>query len=69
MFLNYLLDCLPAAMLQREGEQFRQLYVRTCIARNVKLSAYTDLTPEQLRERAKRLAPHPRPLSPAGRGG
>src|SRR5689334_14516633 len=30
VFLNYLLDCLPAAVLQIEGETVRQLCVRTC---------------------------------------
>ena len=29
VFLNYLLDCLPAAVLQWEGEQVRELHVRT----------------------------------------
>ncbi len=52
VFLNYLLDCLPAAVLELDGQQVRQLCVRTCVARNVRLSDYTDLTPEQLRERA-----------------
>jgi tetratricopeptide (TPR) repeat protein len=53
VFLNYLLDCLPAAVLEFEGESVRQLCVRTCVARNVNLADYTDLTAEQLRERAK----------------
>jgi tetratricopeptide (TPR) repeat protein len=53
VFLNYLLDCLPAAVLQWEGEEVRQLFVRTCVARNVRLADYTDLTAEQLRQRAK----------------
>jgi tetratricopeptide (TPR) repeat protein len=53
VFLNYLLDCLPATVLQVEGEQARQLCVRTCVARNVRLADYTDLTAPQLRDRAK----------------
>ena len=53
VFLNYLLDCLPAAVLAFEGDAVRQLCVRTCVARNVRLADYTDLTPQQLRERAK----------------
>jgi tetratricopeptide (TPR) repeat protein len=53
VFLNYLLDCLPAAALQWDGEQVQQLHVRTCVGRNVNLADYTDLSPQQLRERAK----------------
>jgi tetratricopeptide (TPR) repeat protein len=52
VFLNYLLDCLPAAVLRFEGEVVKQLCVRTCVARNVRLADYTDLTPAQLRQRA-----------------
>jgi tetratricopeptide (TPR) repeat protein len=57
VFLNYLLDCLPAAALEFDGEQVRQLHVRTCVARNVRLADYTDLTPQQMRERAKSSDP------------
>ena len=64
VFLNYLLDCLPAAVLEFDGDAVRQLCVRTCVARNVRLADYTDLTAEQLRQRAASLSP----LSPAGRG-
>jgi tetratricopeptide (TPR) repeat protein len=53
VFLNYLLDCLPAAVLQVEGDQVMQLCVRTCVARNVKLEHYTDMRAEALRARAK----------------
>jgi tetratricopeptide (TPR) repeat protein len=53
VFLNYLLDCLPAAVLDFDGDQVKQLCVRTCVARNVKLSDYTDLTIEMLKERAQ----------------
>ncbi len=53
VFLNYLLDCLPAAVLELDGDAVRQLCVRTCIARNVRLADDTDLTAEQLRERAQ----------------
>ena len=51
VFLNYLLDCLPAAVLQFDGDKVKELHVRTCVARTVKLSDYTDLTVEQLRKR------------------
>jgi tetratricopeptide (TPR) repeat protein len=60
VFLNYLLDCLPAAALQWEGDKVQQLHVRTCVGRNVNLADYTDLTPQQLRERAKSSDPHAR---------
>ncbi len=57
VFLNYLLDCLPAAPLEFEGNQARQLCVRTCLARNVHLADHTDLTAKQLAERAKKGGP------------
>ncbi len=77
VFLNYLLDCLPAAVLEFGGgestpgpfgpglspgkkEEVRQLCVRTCVARNIKLSDHTDLTVGQLRERAKSTDPKDR---------
>src|SRR5688572_17238064 len=53
VFLNYLLDCLPATVLRFDGDDVKQLCVRTCVARNVKLADYTDLTIAMLRERAK----------------
>jgi tetratricopeptide (TPR) repeat protein len=57
VFLNYLLDCLPAASLEFDGAAVRQLCVRTCVARNVRLEDYTDLTARQLAERAKQGGP------------
>ncbi len=33
VFLNYLLDCLPAAVLRRDEGGLKQLCVRTCLAR------------------------------------
>src|SRR5262245_10882800 len=52
VFLNYLLDCLPAAVLDLDENEVRQLHVRTCVARNIKLADFTDMTVEQLKERA-----------------
>ena len=60
VFLNYLLDCLPAAVLEWDGDQVRQLCVRTCVARSVRLADYTDLTAPQLRERAASSDPRAR---------
>ncbi len=53
VFLNYLLDCLPAAVLEIDGSAVKQLCVRTCVARTVRLADYTDLTAAQLRKRAE----------------
>jgi tetratricopeptide (TPR) repeat protein len=53
VFLNYLLDCLPAAPLEFQGEQARQLCVRTCLARNVRLEQHTELPVAQLAQRAE----------------
>jgi hypothetical protein len=53
VFLNYLLDCLPAAVLEIGGreqetgdreQEVRQLCVRTCLARNVNLADFTDIS-------------------------
>src|ERR1700687_5473952 len=52
VFLNYLLDCLAAAVLQFHGGQVKELHVRTCVARSVKLADYIDLSAKQLRRRA-----------------
>ena len=61
MFLNYLLDCLPAAVLElSEGEKVRQLCVRTCVARNVNLKDRTDMTLNMLKERAASKNPQAR---------
>src|SRR5207247_4634010 len=53
VFLNYLLDCLPAAVLELGGEQVKQLCVRTCLARNVDLAEHTDLSAQALADRAR----------------
>jgi len=53
VFLNYLLDCLPAADLKIEDGEVRQLCVRTCLARNVPLAEYSDFTPQDLARRAR----------------
>ena len=49
VFLNYLLDCLPAAVLEIEGKAVRQLCVRTCVGRNVRLADFTDMTVDMMR--------------------
>ena len=57
VFLNYLLDCLPAAVLELDGEHVKQLCVRTCVARNVNLEHHTDMRVDALKERA--MSPDP----------
>ncbi|MFO0804141.1 MAG: tetratricopeptide repeat protein [Gemmataceae bacterium] len=62
VFLNYLLDCLPAAVLRTDplpasSGSLKQLCVQTCLARGVELREYTDLTTDDL----LRLASSPRP--------
>ncbi len=57
VFLNYLLDCLPAAVLELDKEAVRQLYVRTCVARNVQLKGRTDMTLNMLQARAESKDP------------
>jgi tetratricopeptide (TPR) repeat protein len=44
IFLNYVLDCLPATVLQVKHGQLKELHVRTVLARGVDLSAHTPLT-------------------------
>ncbi len=53
VFLNYVIDCLPVASLEIDGDQMKQLCVRICVARNVKLADHTDMSLEALRQRAK----------------
>src|SRR5262249_3748823 len=46
-------DCLPAAVLEVDGDQVRQLHVRTCLARGIDLAQHTDLTVQELVRRAE----------------
>ena len=57
VFLNYLLDCLPAADLKIKGGEVRQLYVRTCLARNLPMAEYTSLTPQDIARKARSGSP------------
>ncbi len=57
VFLNYVLDCLPATFLRLDDKEVRQLCVRTCLARGVALQEHTTLTPEEI----ARLAASPDP--------
>jgi Tfp pilus assembly protein PilF len=57
VFLNYLLDCLPATVLQMDDKETRQLCVRTCLARGTDLKGYSDLTVEDLTRLAKSSNP------------
>ena len=48
IFLNYVLDSLPATALRVSSQGVKQLCVRTCLARGVKLCEYTDLSTDEL---------------------
>ncbi len=48
VFLNYVLDSLPASVLRRSDTGIEQLCVRTCLERNVRLGEYTALSLAQL---------------------
>jgi hypothetical protein len=52
VFLNYLLDALPVAVLRMKDGATSELCVRTCLARGVELARHTNLTVEQLAARA-----------------
>jgi tetratricopeptide (TPR) repeat protein len=53
VFLNYVLDCLPAAHLKITADEVRQLCAQTCVARTVNLAEHTRLTPNELARRAR----------------
>jgi tetratricopeptide (TPR) repeat protein len=53
VFLNY----LPAAVLEIGDAGIKQVCVRTCLARNVKLDDFTELSAEVLAERARSADP------------
>lgn len=48
IFLNYLLDALPATAIKMDTDGVKELCVRTCLARGVKLSEYTDVSADDL---------------------
>jgi tetratricopeptide (TPR) repeat protein len=48
VFLNYILDCLPAAILQINDRDVRQLYIRTYLARAVDLHHHTHLSADEV---------------------
>jgi hypothetical protein len=52
VFLNYVLDSLPASILRRTEDAVEQLCIRTCLARGIALADYTTLSLAQLRELA-----------------
>ncbi|HVC96728.1 MAG TPA: hypothetical protein VND64_23825 [Pirellulales bacterium] len=57
VFLNYVLDSLPATVLEFEGDNVRELRVRTCLARNFNVKNGLGLTPETIAQRAATRAP------------
>lgn len=52
VFLNYVLDSLPASVIRRTESGIEHLCVRTRIAADAALSDYTDLSPERVTELA-----------------
>ena len=52
VFLNYLLDCLPASVLEIDGPNVKRLCVRTGLSRGVNLVEYTDRTTQELAQLA-----------------
>jgi len=52
VFLNYLLDCLPATVLDL-GDEVKQLCVRTCVARTIRLADHTDMPLNLLQAKAR----------------
>jgi len=52
VFLNYILDLLPNAALRFDDDRARQLFVRTCLARDIDFNEYR-LTPEQIKKRVE----------------
>ncbi len=60
VFLNYLLDALPAAVLRIKDGATSELCVRTCLARGVDLARHTGLNVEQLATRAASADPSER---------
>jgi tetratricopeptide (TPR) repeat protein len=57
VFLNYMLDSLPAAVLRLDGQGASQLCVRTSLARGIDLRDFTPLTVDEVRERAASTDP------------
>jgi tetratricopeptide (TPR) repeat protein len=52
VFLNYILDSLPATVLRFNGDRVERLYVRTRLSQRIRLADHTTLTVEQLVEAA-----------------
>jgi hypothetical protein len=48
VFLNYVLDCLPPAILRATDDGLQQLSVRLCLSRDVLLQDYTSRSPQEL---------------------
>ncbi|HVC92191.1 MAG TPA: SAM-dependent methyltransferase [Pirellulales bacterium] len=52
IFLNYMLDSLPAAVLEFDDPVIKELRVRTCLARNFNARNGLGLTPEAIAQKA-----------------
>src|SRR5262249_16808227 len=60
VFLNYVLDCLPPAVVKLEGETLRQLHVQTCVAPGTDWSEFLDVSEDELRRLARSRDEHDR---------
>jgi tetratricopeptide (TPR) repeat protein len=60
VFLNYILDCLPATVLEVTDTEVRQLCVRTCLARGVTLDDGFGLNARELARCAESSYPDDR---------
>jgi tetratricopeptide (TPR) repeat protein len=60
VLLNYLLDCLPAAVLKVSEGEVRQLFVRTCLARGTDQTELAGLDVEDLARKADSADPQDR---------
>ncbi len=60
VFLNYILDSLPAAVLEVDESSVAQLYLRTYLARCTNLKDHTDLDLAEIIRRATSVAREPK---------
>jgi tetratricopeptide (TPR) repeat protein len=52
VFLNYVLCCLPPAVMKLDGETLQQLHVQTCLAPGTDWSEFLDVSADELRRLA-----------------
>jgi len=60
VFLNYVLDCLPATVLKMHDEQLHQLYAQTSVAAHDRWRPFLDVSQEELLLLASSTSPRER---------